>query len=377
MEEKYIDLLLERCVSVADTKKLFVSYDAEHIKFVKKLVEKAKLLGANDIYLQEDNAYQLHELLKVSSIDDIKTHSYFDGTKWDEYALKGASFVVLKTEHPGLMDDIDTSLIAATVQTSRMRKKVYKKMQNIFEIPWVIALLPSKMWADKLFPGDAGALERLRNVIYTACMVNTKDPIESWNTYLKNNEVIKKTLNNLEIDELIYQNSLGTNLKVKIPDGAIWTDINMDRCIPNMPSYEIFTAPNCFSTEGIVYSSKPLVYGGGVIEDFYFEFKEGKVINYDAKKGKDILSNIFYGDSNARYLGEVALVNYDSPISNRGITFGNTLFDENSSCHLALGQSFSECIINGQNLSNEELYKLGINSSTTHIDFMIGTKDLQ
>ena len=155
------------------------------------------------------------------------------------------------------------------------------------------------------------------------------------------------------------------------------TDDLKNEMIVNMPSYEIFASPNYKKTEGIVVSSKPLYYGGGLIENFYLKFKDGKVIDFNAEKGHELLKSIIESDENSCYLGEVALVNFDSPISNTGLVFGTTLFDENASCHLALGNGFPTTIPNGANLSREELLELGINSSSNHVDFMIGTSDLK
>ena len=152
---------------------------------------------------------------------------------------------------------------------------------------------------------------------------------------------------------------------------------NVTPIICNMPTEEIFTSPNRLETNGIVYSSKPLVYNGYIIEDFNIEFKDGKVINYDAKKGKDILGTIINGDETSCYLGECALVDYDSPISNSNIIFYTTLFDENASCHLALGTGFPNTQKGTENKSKEELIEMGLNVSDVHVDFMIGTSDLK
>ena len=143
-----------------------------------------------------------------------------------------------------------------------------------------------------------------------------------------------------------------------------------------MPSYEIFTTPDFRKTNGIIYSSKPLIYNGGLVDKFYLKFQNGKVVDYNAEVGKDILKNIIESDKYSYYLGEVALVNYNSPISDTGLVFGNTLLDENASCHLALGNGFPECIKDGYNMSDEKLLEAGVNISKNHIDFMIGTEDL-
>ena len=174
---------------------------------------------------------------------------------------------------------------------------------------------------------------------------------------------------------MIYKNSLGTNLEIFLPENYLFQSAE-GKNIVNMPTEEVFTSPHYAKTKGIVYSSKPLEYQGNLIEDFHLEFKNGKVVSYDAKKGKEILKGILETDEGSSYLGEVALVDISSPIARINKIFLNTLIDENSCCHLALGQSFGECMKDGLQKEPEELKKLGLNSSKNHVDFFIGTEDL-
>ena len=180
-------------------------------------------------------------------------------------------------------------------------------------------------------------------------------------------------MNNKQYKKLTFKNSLGTDLTIELPKNHIWaggnTVINGIETIANMPTEEIFTSPYKFGVNGIVYSSKPLVYNGSLIENFYLEFKDGEVVNFDAKIGKETLRQIIEYDENSKYLGEVALVDYDSPISKSNLIFYETLYDENAACHLALGSSYLECI----KVPNFNI----VNKSNTHVDFMIGTKDLE
>ena len=176
-----------------------------------------------------------------------------------------------------------------------------------------------------------------------------------------------------------YTNSLGTDLTIELIPDSIWEGVGTGKeknMLVNMPSYEIFTSPDYRKTNGIVYSSKPLNYNGAVIDKFWLEFKDGKAINYDAKKGKDILKGIIESDKTSSYLGEVALVSYDSPISNKNLVFYETLLDENASCHLALGDGFKTVLKDYKKFSDEEIKEKGLNSSKVHVDFMIGTSDL-
>ena len=183
-------------------------------------------------------------------------------------------------------------------------------------------------------------------------------------------------LNSLNIDKLIYENSLGTNVEIGLPEGYLFQSADGDNIV-NMPTEEVFTSPDRLRVNGVVSSSKILIHNNSPIEDFWLEFKEGKVINYDAKVGKEILKGILDTDEGAKYLGEVALVDFDSPISKTNLIFKNTLFDENSSFHLTLGASFAECIKGGLEKNNDELLELGLNYSKEHVDFFIGTRDLK
>ncbi len=176
-------------------------------------------------------------------------------------------------------------------------------------------------------------------------------------------QVIENKLNDLKIENLHFKNSLGTDLYIELVKNAIWHSAGSlgNNSIANLPTYEIFTSPNFRKTNGIVYASKPLYYNGGLINDFYLEFKDGKIINYDAKIGKKLLKGIIESDKYSAYLGEVGLVDYNSPISKTNITYGQTTIDENSSCHLALGFGFSECVKNNNLLDKNQLLNIGIN----------------
>lgn len=381
LEEKYIDLLLNKCINFNNSKSMLISYKKENKTFVEKVVEKAHELGVEDIFLAEEDIYQKHDILKNISVEEIDTNEYFNKKIWDEYALKGASFLMLESEYPNLMDDISSEKLARARYIDRITRSIYKKLQLEFKVPWCIAALPSKSWAKKLFPemSEEEAHDKLFELICQMCMVDTEDPKESWNKFLQEQNKMQEKLNQLEIKSLHYQNSLGTDLYIELTPNTYWHSAGSlgENMLVNMPTYEIFTNPNFRKTNGIVYASRPLHYNGRLISDFYLEFKEGKVINYDAKEGKDLLKEIINSDEYSSYLGEVALVNNDSPISNTGIVYGTTLLDENASCHLALGNGFAECIEGGESMSEEELIEIGVNPSKNHVDFMIGTPDLQ
>lgn len=379
-EEKYIDLLLKGCLNFNQSKSLFIHYDVIIKPFVEKIIKKAQLMGISDIGLDEKDINITHEKLKNTTKEEIEKDAYFHRSNWDIYANKGASFLLLVTEFPHFMDDINPTLIAQAALTNINTSPLYKKLQLSYKIPWCIAAFPNEYWAKSIYAEDDLAYNKLFNAIMKMCMVDTKDPIASWEEHLAIATERSTKLNNLKIKKLHYTNSLGTDLTIELPNNYYFQSAaNADngKMLVNMPSYEIFTSPDYRKTEGIVYSSKPLIYNGSLIDDFYLIFKEGKVIDYNAKIGKEILKQIIETDEQSCYLGEVALVNYNSPISNTGLVFGTTLIDENASCHLALGEGFPDAIENGLKLTKEELIKRGINQSKQHVDFMIGTEDLQ
>lgn len=378
-EDKYIELLLKKCMDVNKSKSLLISYNSINSDFVEKLVKKAKRIGFKDIFLDEKNLTKEVKLLNELTVEEIKTHSYFNEEKWDEYAKKKGNFLMFSTYVPGAMEDIPSEKLSASAKARRDSKPIYKEMQNKSQIPWCIACLPNKKWAKYLFPKEKNSYERLEETIYKLCMVDEKNPIKNWEEHLKLQRKLIKKLNNLKIKTLHYTNSLGTDLYLDIADNSLWTNVDNSgkTNIVNMPSYEIFTNVKYTKTKGTVYSTMPLIYNGKEIKDFYLEFKKGKVVDFDAKKGKNLLKEIIDTDEFSSYLGEVALVSNKSPIALTNIVFADTLFDENASCHLALGSGFAECIKNFNKYKNEELKEMGVNPSKNHVDFMIGSDDLK
>ena len=377
MKEKYIELLLKGCLKMKASTPLLINYNKINKDFVNKLVEYANQIGVKDIYLDENDSYYIHDLLNELSLQEIKTHKAFDCRVWDEYAKKDAAFLMLESEIPNLMSDIPAEKVEAAAAAKRDSKPIYKERQLKSEISWCIACIPNEEWAKDLFPEHKDPIKKFWHVIEKICMLDDDDPIKSWKDFSQSQKMMQTKLNSLKIKKLHYTNDLGTDLEICLSDQALWENASSGKWIVNMPSYEVFTTPIYNKTNGIVYSSKPLIYNGQVIDKFYLKFENGKVIEHKAQKGNEILQEIIKGDGMSAYLGEAALVNYDSPISNTGLVFKSTLIDENASCHLALGSGFIECVQGGNDMSKTELKKLGVNDSKNHVDFMIGTKDLK
>lgn len=377
MDEKYIELLLEKCIDYNNSKILFICYDIEVEDFIQKIIKQAKKKGIEEFYFDKIDTRKEHDILKNNSIEELKKIKYFDKSIWDEYAKKKACFLIIDTEQPHIMDDIDSEKMAIMSKQKRESRPIYRKMVEHCELSWCIAAYPGEKWAKEVFPNSKNSYEELKNAIYKVCMIDKENPLESWDLQLTRTDRIIKYLNSLDLRMLHYKNELGTDLTIYLPKNYSFASAKDNNVIVNMPSYEVFASPIYNKTEGIVYSSMPLSYNGMIANDFWLKFKDGKVIDYDAKEGKEVLKEIIESDENSSYLGECALVEYNSPISNLGIIFGTTLIDENASCHLALGSGFPECLENGLEYSDEELLENGINVSKNHVDFMIGTEDLE
>ncbi len=375
MQEKYIDLLINKCMELEEHPILFIHFSKEIDKFIQKLVFEVKKMGITDIYLDYYDPYEIHDFLKNSSIEEIETSSYFDSSIWDEYAKKQACFLIFETEYPHLMDDVDSKKIAISSRKRRNTKALYSYMVEHCELSWCIAAYPGECWAKEIFK-TPDSYQKLEQAIYKICLLDEEYPLVSWNNHLEETKAIIKYLNQLKLEKLHYSNSLGTNLDIYLPKNYLFSSAEDRQVIVNMPSYEIFTSPLYDKTEGIVYNSRPLYFNGALIDQFWLKFHQGKVIDFDAKIGKEMLKEILTSDEQSCYLGECALVEKSSPIASQNLVFGTTLIDENASCHLALGAGFPECIEEGLKLDEKHLFKEGINVSKTHVDFMIGTDDL-
>ena len=379
LENKYVNLLIDRCLSFKNGKSLFINYFDDNEKFVEKLVTKAKSKGIDDIYLDRHNKEVRHQKL-LQSVEEIKNDDYFDASIWDEYVKKDAAFLMLSTEFPGYFADIPSENMTAASLKTRTSKPLYKLKQLTNEISWCIAVIPNKIWAKEKFPdlSEDDAYNEYFKLMCHCTMVDRENPIEEWDKFLDRQRSLVRALNDLQITKMHYTNSLGTDLVIGLSPDALWQCAGYEGSdvIVNMPTYEVFTSPDYRLTEGIVYASKPLMYGGALVDKFWVKFKDGKVIDYDAEVGKEILKGIIESDEYSCFLGECALVDKNTAIAQTNFVYGETCLDENASCHIALGDAFPECLKGAEDESIDERRERGLNHSDNHVDFMIGTDDL-
>lgn len=382
LQEKYARVLLETCLKVERNQPLLISYNIERSDFVRVVTKIAYELGIKDIYYDVQDPYLKHEALKNLEIDELKKLSFWNKKIWDVYAKKDAAFLMLASETPGLMKDIDSKKMSAMAKYSYETRKEFDKLRDQSKLAWCIAAVPTTPWAKELFPEEENPVEVLWNKIFDICSIKEPDPVKIWNEKIAKLSMRGKKLTDYQFKSLKYKSSNGTDFTIDLPKNHIWasgkeTLASGKEVLVNFPTEEVFTSPDCLSANGVVYSSKPLAYQDVIIDKFYITFKEGKVENCHAEEGENTLKAMIDICENSNMLGEVALVPYDSPISNTNQIFLETLFDENAACHIALGDSFPECVENGPTIEKDVLFKeYHLNKCDSHVDFMIGNKDL-
>ena len=378
---KYAKVILKTCLKVEKSQPLFISANIERLDFVRIVTEEAYSLGVKEIYYDLTDPILKHEALLNLSLKDLKKHSYFNKKIWNTYAKKNAAFLMLASETPGLMKDIDPKKLNDIITYSYSTRKYFDDKRDKSELSWCIACVPTLSWAQELFPKEKDSVTKLWNTILDICHINSEDPVSYWQDKLKRLDRIASKLNDYNFKTLKYQNNLGTDFTIDLPKNHIWCSGYQElasgkKVLVNFPTEEIFTSPDRLSANGLVYSSKPLSYQDNLINNFNIAFQDGQAVSYQAEQGIEVLDKLLHSTENIAYLGEVALVEHSSSISQSNQVFLETLFDENAACHLALGTGFPECIKNGPKLTIEELQNKGINYCLNHVDFMIGTEDL-
>jgi len=383
---KYARVLLVKGNNLDKGQPLIVEIEKNMMFFADILKEEALKIGVTDIYFR---VRDLDKELKLYSINDVEEFAsneevlnVFDRSIVEKYYEKGGAIMYLHSRSPLALEKVPTFLQDKAYEIMDKTNEKAEKARRIYEFPWLIARLADKKWADMVFPNDEDSLTKMWDAVFKCMNIYDEDPIKSWNEKINRNNKRAQLLTDLKLTKLVYKNSLGTNLTLGLPKNHVWLSSgkkmpNKDKLIVcNMPTEEIFTSPDYRKTEGVVYSSKPLVLNNKIVNDLCLKFHEGKVVDVKASSNVEEIKWLI-GKENANMLGEVALVDYDSPISNMDILFYTTLYDENASCHLALGTAFPITIQNGKNMNKEELLEAGLNVSPEHVDFMIGTSDLE
>ncbi|WP_282926522.1 aminopeptidase [Helcococcus kunzii] len=379
--KKYADLIVKVGSNVMEGDIVTIKCPVERADFGRMLTESAYKSGAKQVNIDWNDGVitRMHyENQDVEVLEDIPQYSY-DKLEW--FAKAGEKKIGISAQDPELFKGLGTQKLQRAFKASGEKYQPLRKYTMNDINSWTVVSVPTEAWAKKVFPDSENPVDDLWEAIFKTTRVDLEDPVKAWEEHIEKLSIKANWLNDLDLKTLKYKASNGTDLEIELPEGHIWTassSVNSkgEEFVPNMPTEEVFTLPHKDRVNGIVYASKPLIYKGNLIDEFWLRFKDGAVVDFDAKVGKETLQSIFDKDERARKLGEVALVPYDSPISNSNILFYNTLFDENASCHLALGKAYPTTIKNGENMSDEELAAHGVNDSLAHEDFMVGTPDL-
>ena len=380
--QKYAQLLARVGLNVQKGQTVFVEAALDQPDFVTMVVEECYKAGASEVYV--DWSHQ--PVAKINSnyrtLESLSSLAPWAKAKWEFKAQNYSCRLWIESEDPDGMKGADQEKLSKARQAMYPQIKPFRMaLENKHQ--WCIAAVPGKAWAKKVFPNlpEDEAMEAMWKVILHTSRADGDDPVAAWQAHNEDLDKRCAYLNGLGLKYLEYKSANGTDLKVELLEDGIFAGGNEKTLQgnvfnPNIPTEEVFTSPKAGAAEGIVYSTKPLSYMGELIDNFSMRFENGKVVEVKAEQGEELLKKMVSMDEGAGMLGECALIPYDSPINESGVLFYNTLFDENASCHFAVGHGFNECLKGFENLTDEQCKEKGINDSMIHVDFMIGSRDM-
>jgi aminopeptidase len=380
--KNYARLTIKVGINLEKDQTLVINAPLSAQEFIREVVRTAYEEGAKNVMVDWYDDQLSRIKYDLAPMDAFKEFPMWKANGYEEMAADGASFLSIIAPTPELLKGVDPERISLAQQTGGKAMKAFSAYITAGKVKWSGAAIPSKEWAELVFPDldvEAG-IEALWEKVFYITRVTTEDPIKSWE---KHNEALKSRVNFLNENafKFLHYMGEGTDLTVELPENHVWMGGSGSTpdgvaFTPNIPTEEVFCAPKKTGVNGRVKSTKPLNYGGQLIEGMSFVFENGRIVDFNAESNYEILKSLVETDEGSHYLGEIALVPNDSPISNTNLLFYNTLYDENASCHLAIGRAYSMNLKDSSELSDEELEERGLNTSITHVDFMIGSDKL-
>ncbi|MBB5174151.1 aminopeptidase [Texcoconibacillus texcoconensis] len=377
--DTYADLAVNVGVNVQKGQTLVVSGPITSADFVRCVVKKAYEAGAKNVHVEWNDDEVTRTKFELAPDEAFREFPMWRARGFEEMAENGAAFMTIKSTDPDLLKGIDSERIATANKTSGQAMSTFRQYIQSDKVSWCVVAAPSKPWAAKVFPNapEEEQVNKLWDAIFKATRADLDDAVSAWE---KHDQALRDRaahLNEKNYAKLHYK-APGTDLTIELPEKHQWVGgggPNKDgvHFVANMPTEEVFTVPKKDGVNGYVTNSKPLNYGGNVIDNFTLTFENGKVVDFTAEEGYDTLKHLLETDEGAKHLGEVALVPHSSPISQSDILFYNTLYDENASNHIALGSAYAFCLEGGADMSEEDQAAHGLNKSITHVDFMIGS----
>ncbi|WP_127530607.1 aminopeptidase [Paenibacillus kobensis] len=380
--EQYAELIIKVGVNVQQGQEVFVTCSIDQAELGRLIAAQAYEVGAANVHMEWTD--DVTSRLKYEKAADRIFTEYpeYERLKRNAFVDRGAAFIAVVSSSPDLLKGISPARIGNFQKASGEALQYYRRAVQSDQNSWTVVAAASQAWAAKVFPDAPAdeAVDKLWNAIFESVRLNTPDPVQAWTAHNENLHAKVHILNEKRYAKLHYR-APGTDLTIELPEKHLWVGAaseNKDDVpfMANMPTEEVFTVPYRNGVNGYVSSTKPLSYGGNIIDGFKITFENGRIVNTEAEQGGEILEQLVNTDEGSHYLGEVALVPHHSPISESNILFYNTLFDENASNHLAIGSGYAFNVEGGKKMSPEELVAAGVNSSITHVDFMIGSPEM-
>lgn len=377
--QSYADLAVKIGLGLQAGQQLIVRAPVESAPLVRKIAASAYKSGARLVDVMWGDDELTLARFQHAPRDSFEEYPVWRAKALEEHAGQGHAVLSIHATDPNLLKAQDPDLVALTQRVNQTHLNPFYKYIMNDDINWAVISQPIASWAAKIFPGDSPdeQVSKLWAAIFEVCRINHADPLAAWQTHLEQLAARRNYLNAKQYTALKFT-APGTDVTVGMPQHHVWHGGQKETrsgisFIPNLPTEEVFTMPHKDKVDGVITSTKPLSYAGVLIENFSLTFEAGRVVNISAEKGEAVLKNLVETDEGSARLGEVALVPHSSPISQTGILFFNTLFDENASNHVALGRAYRFCVENGPAMSDEEFAAAGGNDSLTHVDFMIGS----
>ena len=382
--EAYARLVVRIGVNLQHDQILVINSPIECASFARLLAKEAYAAGAHEVVMSWGD-----ELSARIKYDMAPTAVFSEFPEWrrafyTDYAEQGAAFISIAARDPEIFAGVASERLALAQQAAGAALLEYRARLMANQNTWCVASVPTAAWAKKVFPGvsEEAAIAKLWEAIFQTVRIGEDvDVVAAWKSHVGFLHRAAAFLNENDFASLHYTNEVGTDLTIELPEGHVWaggSELAATHVpfVANLPTEEVYTLPKSDGVHGKVVATKPRVYQGSLIEGFWLKFEQGRVVDFHADKGEDVLRELLATDEGSSRLGEVALVPYDSPISKSGLLFYNTLFDENAACHLALGKAYPTCLKGGEDMQSVELLQHGVNDSLLHEDFMVGSRAL-
>lgn len=384
-EEKlaeYADLAVRVGINVQPGQYVLINTTTDTLDFTRLVVKKAYEAGAKRVHVNFADGPTNRAFYDLAPDSEMHEFPAWMVTQRNELIDQQGSLLWIDAEDPDLLAGVPAKRISDQQKVAGRALEKYRASVMSDKISWSIVAIPSEMWAKKVFPDlpKEKQVPALWDAIFKTVRIGEGDAVEQWKQHIRELENRASALNDKRFKKIIYK-APGTDLTIELPEKHLWMTgasrtPNRTAFIANMPTEEVYTAPLKLGVNGHVRNTKPFVYQGNIIDGFTLTFQNGKIIKAQAEEGNDLLQQLIQNDKGSSYLGELALVPHESPISSSGILFYNTLFDENASNHLAIGEAYPTCVEGARDFEEAELQAIGLNTSITHEDFMIGSGEM-